>query len=103
MTSLAQQRCLRHPDRAAVARCPACRRFFCRECITDHDGRALCADCLSPGRPGRPRRRPGTGLAWQGLASGLGLVVSWAVFYLLGRLLLLLPSLFHAGSRGGGG
>ena len=44
--SLRQQRCVLHPEREAVARCPECGRFFCRECVTEHEGRLLCAACI---------------------------------------------------------
>ncbi|MBT8374528.1 MAG: rhomboid family protein, partial [Deltaproteobacteria bacterium] len=35
MKDLALQRCNNHGQREAVARCPKCRRYFCRECITE--------------------------------------------------------------------
>jgi hypothetical protein len=44
--NLADQRCFNHALREAVARCPQCTQFFCRECITEHDDRVLCAACL---------------------------------------------------------
>ena len=43
---LAHQRCFNHATREAVARCPECHHFFCRECITEHDDRVLCTGCL---------------------------------------------------------
>ena len=47
MTSnLTFQRCFNHAAREAVARCPACGHYFCRECITEHDDRVICAACL---------------------------------------------------------
>ena len=46
LVNLSQQRCFNHTSREAVARCPECGRFFCRECITEHDDRVLCAVCL---------------------------------------------------------
>jgi hypothetical protein len=39
------ERCRNHPERAAAARCPECVLFFCRECVTEHDGKLLCAAC----------------------------------------------------------
>jgi len=47
MKDLAHQRCFNHVQREAVARCPQCRGYFCRECITEHDDRVICAGCLS--------------------------------------------------------
>jgi len=43
---LAYQRCLNHTFREAVARCPECGHYFCRECITEHEDRVVCASCL---------------------------------------------------------
>ncbi len=43
---LSGKRCFNHAGREAAARCPGCRRFYCRECVTEHDGRVLCAECL---------------------------------------------------------
>jgi hypothetical protein len=41
------QHCWNHEAREAVCRCPACRRSYCRECVSEHEGRLLCAVCLS--------------------------------------------------------
>ena len=46
MSALAHQRCFHHSLREAVARCPECRQFYCRECVTEHDDRMFCAACL---------------------------------------------------------
>ena len=46
MTPLFQQRCLHHLSREAACRCPVCRSYFCRECVTEHDDRLVCAGCL---------------------------------------------------------
>ena len=43
---LSLQRCRNHAEREAVARCPGCGHHFCRECVTEHDDRILCAACL---------------------------------------------------------
>ena len=43
---LAQSRCFQHAGREAVARCPECERFYCRECVTEHEGRMICRSCL---------------------------------------------------------
>lgn len=46
MPALIHQRCFNHATREAVARCPECSQFFCRECITEHDDRVICSACL---------------------------------------------------------
>ncbi|MCL1920331.1 MAG: rhomboid family protein [Kiritimatiellaeota bacterium] len=102
--SLRRERCILHPDREAAACCPSCRRPFCRECVTEHDGRLLCAACigrLAAAREERPRARPLAVLARRGgkalalAASALALVA----FYLLVALLLgSIPHRFHDSS-----
>jgi len=42
-----QQRCWNHELREAVCRCPECGRSYCRECVTEHQARLLCASCLA--------------------------------------------------------
>ena len=46
MDDLLHQRCFNHMLREAVACCPECRRYFCRECVTEHEDKVLCAACL---------------------------------------------------------
>ena len=98
MAALAQEKCFNHRDREAVARCPPCGRFFCRECVTEHDGQVVCAGCLRGMARGGERRRA----RWQSgrlvVAAALGLVVAWLSFHAVGRLLLLLPESFHEGT-----
>ncbi len=95
--SLREQRCRNHGDREASARCPSCGGFFCRECVTEHAGRILCAICLDrTSRPDavRPRRfRPGP---W--LAGASGIAALWFAVHLAGRLLLTIPADVHDGA-----
>lgn len=96
--------CTYHPAREAVARCPDCGRPFCRECITEHDFRMICADCLAGLRAGRAERRGGRRDRLVGIPVlpfvqvGAGVIVAWAGFYLLGRVLLQIPTEFHEGT-----
>ncbi len=96
--SLLHRRCFHHASRLAAARCPQCERFYCRECVTEHLGRVICATCLK-GLVGADsaRRRIFGGLC-RLAACAAGLLVTWMVFYHLGRVLLLLPSSFHEGT-----
>jgi hypothetical protein len=98
MASLAQQQCLNHSAREAVARCPECRHFYCRECIAEHDDRMICAACLrkltaTQARQWRPWRLLGDA-AW-GVG---GLLTAMLFFYFVGRILLLIPTPFHDGT-----
>lgn len=97
MTSLSEERCLNHGHREAVARCPECRSFFCRECITEHEGRIICASCLrkQAGKEDRPERRS---IVARALLLLVSIAIIWASFFVLGRTLLTLPDSFHAGT-----
>jgi len=98
MQELSQQRCHNHMLREAVARCPECSRFFCRECITEHEDIVLCATCLrirSATSGLIPDRFRGLLQAGQFL---LGIVILYIVFFYLARILLALPSDFHEGT-----
>lgn len=85
---IAQLRCQQHPVREAIARCPNCRQSFCRECITEHDGRMLCLPCLAKQSvfPAAPSKR-WPKLGWALGAFG-GLLFTWAFFFGLGELFL---------------
>jgi len=98
MKILANQRCFNHAMREAVARCPECTQFFCRECITEHDDRVLCTACLR-----KLTHKPLTQrfelvkILW--LAQCLaGLFIAWYFFFLVGEGLLKLPNSFHEGT-----
>jgi hypothetical protein len=76
-----RNRCWNHETREAVCQCPECGRSFCRECVTEHESRLLCAACLrrlardaAAGRGGMRR------LAAAGLTLA-GVVLAWAVFF----------------------
>lgn len=100
MSGIRQHRCHIHETREAVARCPDCSRFFCRECVTEHGERMLCATCmkraLRSGEAARSRTKSG-GLALITFALG-GFILAWLSFYLIGLLLLRIPSEFHEGT-----
>jgi hypothetical protein len=98
MLSLAHQHCLNHAAREAVAQCPECRLFFCRECVTEHDDRLICAACLRKistvrGTPRHPFRALG-----RAILSVAGLLTATLFFYWLGQILLKIPTPFHDGT-----
>ncbi len=97
MTSLAHRRCLHHADREAVARCPECQRFFCRECISEHDERILCASCLALLLAPPAQRTQRLGSLSLLVQSALALAIIWFFFFLIGRTLLAVPASFHEG------
>jgi hypothetical protein len=80
MTAAIHQRCWNHESREAVCRCPECGRSFCRECVTEHQSRLLCAACLTrlaqKAAPASAMRQvvPAALLA-------IGLVLGWLIFF----------------------
>lgn len=94
--SLVRQRCGNHAQREAVARCPECHCFFCRECVTEHDDRLVCAACLRTllGPP-RERRRLPLGLFYLALQGACGVLLLWIAFYVLAWFLLRIPAAVH--------
>lgn len=98
MESLATQRCFNHALREAVARCPQCRHCFCRECVTEHDDRVICAACLARLARTPRQRRPALAGFMHVLQCALGVILLWFFFYLIGEGLLRLPTSFHEGA-----
>jgi hypothetical protein len=98
MHSLVQQRCLHHPLREAVARCPECGGYFCRECVTEHDDRVICANCLKQLAKTSTRTRLRLGGLRRAFFCGLGVLLAWIYFYEIGKTLLLIPTSFHDGT-----
>ena len=98
MHDISRQRCFNHAQREAAALCTHCRRSFCRECVTEHDDRLICATCLKTiAASGRPQRHSMQLLALSCRCLAAGAVL-WIVFYALGQLLLRLPTSFHEGA-----
>jgi uncharacterized paraquat-inducible protein A len=98
MDSLAYQRCFNHAAREAVARCPECKQFFCRECITEHDDRVVCAACLKKlTRQPQKSRFAFRPLLWTGQCL-LSILIAWYFFFLIGESLLKSPDSFHKGT-----
>jgi hypothetical protein len=92
---LTLQRCSIHADREAIVRCPACGDYFCRECVTEHEGKFLCSNCLQ--KRFAPIETGGRATGWFLVPAGVivGWVMAWFFFYLIGRLLLLIPPNLH--------
>jgi hypothetical protein len=97
-SSLAMQRCHFHVEREAVARCPECKRFFCRECITEHDDRLICASCLQKLAVKKTGRAGRFAIVGEAFVCAAGILVAWFFFYCAGQLLLMTPTRFHEGS-----
>jgi hypothetical protein len=98
MENLGIQRCLNHLAREAVARCPECRQFFCRECITEHDDRVICAACLKKLARVPLLKRPAFAGVMRTAHCAVGIFTVWFFFHLLAEILLKLPADFHEGT-----
>jgi hypothetical protein len=85
---LLHQRCWNHELREAVCRCPACGRFFCRECVTEHESRLLCATCLQAISRTAPARSRRSRALLTPIAALGGVLLSWLIFYLGGEVLV---------------
>jgi hypothetical protein len=98
MQDLTRQRCQQHQFREAVARCPECGSFFCRECITEHADKVLCASCL--GKTLEARTEKSTRFQWFFHLGHffMGLVILYILFYYLAEILLAIPASFHEGT-----
>ncbi len=96
--SLHLQVCQNHSEREAVARCPVCRLYFCRECVTEHDDQVVCAACLTKSVRQEPLQQGRYPFVPRSAAFLAGLFIAGASFYSFGRLLLLVPTSFHDGS-----
>ena len=98
MPQLIYQRCQNHQQREAIARCPECRGHFCRECISEHEERVICAACLRKLAPAGSSRGPRFGWLAHPATCILGLILAWLFFYAIGEVLLQLPDSFHEGT-----
>ena len=98
MPDITHQRCLNHMLREAVARCPECGRFFCRECITEHEDKVLCASCLR--KRLKPARQKYQRFRWVFRLGYFisGIVLLYVIFYYFAQILVALPTDFHEGT-----
>ena len=76
-----EQRCWNHEAREAVCRCPRCARSFCRECVTEHESRLLCAACLRLEAQAMAVRRRGLRRFARAGAALAGVILAWAIFF----------------------
>ena len=96
--SLLDQRCFHHDGREAVAQCPSCKLFFCRECVTEHAGRMICVTCVNALTRDAGKSERAARARWTVTALA-GLLIAWLVFYYLGLALARIPSKFHGDSE----
>lgn len=99
---LSRQQCVLHPDRGAVARCPVCKRYYCHECITEHDGQVLCCHCLLQQVQDADnissfmdRHAASFQLVAKPLLALGGLLLLWLIFAVIGTMLMRFPNNFY--------
>lgn len=99
-TILGDTTCVTHADRVSAARCPSCRQFYCAECITEHEGRMICAGCLEKQlvqiQPAEAKRRSFPLAAIVQFV--MAVLVVWVVFYFFAKTLADIPDDFHDGT-----
>ena len=93
--TLRQQRCVHHPLREASARCPECGRFYCRECITEHADRVLCASCLARLSQKKSTQREKWSWLSRLVLAALSFALVTFLLLVLGNFLISIPSHFH--------
>jgi hypothetical protein len=98
MIDLHDRHCLNHAEREAVARCPECKQFYCRECIAEHEDRVICASCLRKLRKARDDKKYSFARLTRAAAFCLSFGTTWVVFYWVGKILLSIPVAFHDGT-----
>jgi hypothetical protein len=98
VTSPQRALCLNHPRREAAARCTSCGQPFCRECITEFEGRMVCGACYR--QKAGLKEKPPRDLAWITVSAQIviGVALLWLGAWVLGRVLLSIPSEFHEGT-----
>jgi len=78
------QRCWNHEEREAACRCPACGRSYCRECVSEHDGRLLCAACLSALSAQRVEETGGLRRLAPAAMIAAGILLAWLIYWAAG-------------------
>ena len=92
---LSRQRCANHAQREAVARCPECQRHFCRECITEHDGKLLCNHCLDQVSVKQIKRYGRAKSIIYLLFCLVGFLLALGCFYTVAKAISSIPQQYH--------
>jgi hypothetical protein len=90
--------CLNHPRREAAARCTSCGQPFCRECVTEFEGRMVCGPCHREKAKAKEKPRRDWFLLTTATQAALGLAALWFTTWLLGRVLVSIPAEVHEGA-----
>jgi hypothetical protein len=98
-----QQRCWNHEAREAACRCPGCGRSYCRECVSEHEGRLLCAACLSAVTAGHePIGARGRNLAPAAMIAA-AILLAWLTYWAAGESVMSVIRRMHQEPKSGTG
>jgi hypothetical protein len=96
-----KKHCYNHQEREPVAKCPECGNYFCWECITEFEYRVLCAECIKKKSVKKTEKPGGVDVFFRLIFIPLkvitGIIITWAVFFVLAQGLILIPDNFHSG------
>ena len=93
---LSKKKCFNHSKRQASAKCLNCSHFFCPECITEHNGRLSCSNCLQ--KESEEKEKSGSkllGTVLLTMSSFAAFIFICLFFYIFARLLYSSPEDFH--------
>ena len=97
--SIQHQRCFNHANREPVAKCPHCNRFYCRECITEHNRKLVCSKCLEE-ITSKDEKKSNTMVA---LCEFLIMLIGFSgvmfILAILGWFLMQIPNDIHTGAK----
>ena len=89
MAAAIQNRCWNHEAREASCRCPECGRSFCRECVTEHEARLLCAACLEKLSAARGRKAGALARLAPAALLIAGISIGWLLFFSAGQAVIV--------------
>jgi uncharacterized membrane protein YvbJ len=95
--ALRERKCVNHASREAVARCPECKKDFCRECITEHNNKMLCTNCLHEKTKRKEAKKKKLEILFTIFLFCLGMLISYYFFFGLASMLSEIPDQFHNG------
>ena len=80
--------------------CPGCTRFYCRECVSEHEGRYLCTTCLKNATGDTSTVQKARTFIRPLLKLSFAMLLLFAFFSILGDGLSKLPTLFFEDYKG---
>ncbi len=79
-------KCSNHIEREAVARCPRCKKDYCRECVTEYKEEMLCINCLSLIPDKKKSKSSFLGSLFLLFLFAISFLITTSIFYLIGEM-----------------